>query len=96
MIDNVFYEIGGGAMPDLDFENPLKQFSSATTWSATQDCYLFGAMTSSGSDVLIINNTNVLLHSNGGNNIVPLIKLKKNDVVKLSEGQPYLNAYIER
>lgn len=45
-IDNQFYELGGGGgMPTLDYTTPLHTFSTNNlTYTATDECYLFGAL----------------------------------------------------
>lgn len=50
MIDNNFYEIGGGGMPILDFDNPLHTFSAGNlSYTATKDCYLLGTIGTGGA-----------------------------------------------
>lgn len=47
MIDNVFYKIGGGAMPILNYAHPLHTFSSTLTYTTTKECWLKGQMNGS-------------------------------------------------
>jgi len=92
MINNTFYEIGGGSMPELDFANPLHTFTIDDTWTSTKDCYICGGLhsRSQGETVNLIINDTIVANTNGGPQyggtdiyIAPL-KIKSGDVVKIT------------
>ena len=90
LIDN----LGGGAMPTLDFANPLFTFATGSlTYTATKDCYLFGSIgcVADGTITLTIDNTPVVTavgstNSGGarGYSVVPVTKIKSGQAVTLS------------
>lgn len=107
MIDNVFYEIGGGAMPILDYANPLHTFDNPTpsqsghglTFTATSDCYILGSLSGIATDTISINGTPVIQPTTsaytGDTVVVPLIKIKTGDVVVVGVANSYLHVFAE-
>lgn len=95
-INNVFYEIGGGSMPILDFANPVKTFTSNTdTYTATGGEYLhigcFAPATANTEALLNIDGNpfikNVYASVNFGDNGVVLQKLGAGQVVSISNAR---------
>lgn len=86
----------GGAMPQLDFANPLHTFSADNlTYTATKDCYLCGTLNprsaSAGTD-LYIDNT---LFANSGLHypFISPIKIKAGSVVSVQVANQWLHIY---
>ena len=98
MINNTFYEIGGGGMPILDFANPLHTFSSSGTYTATKECYLCGTF-SSDNTTLKINSTIVIENKHTGSfngligNYIPPLRLKSGDIVNVNTANSSLHVY---
>ena len=91
MINNTFYEIGGGGMPDLNYTTPLHTFDSThLSYTATKECYLVGTPIPIGvtnSAILSINNKNIAMVNNTNNNIYNVfvnVKLSAGDVVSVT------------
>ena len=104
MINNTFYEIGGGGMPILDYANPLHTFDSTLRYTATKECYLCGTIYATGGSLTIkINNTNVAQVAgtntsqfNIRNDVyVAPLKLNTGDIVVLSSASTYMHIYEE-
>lgn len=86
MIDNVFYEIGGSAMPSLNFTTPLYDFANGTSYTATKTCYLLGTLIGAYPSEQKVNINGKVVYwavptSAGTNVLVPLTKLTSGDVV---------------
>lgn len=43
-VDGIFYPIGGGGMPVLNYAQPLHTFSSTLTYVTVKDCWLVGSL----------------------------------------------------
>lgn len=98
LIDN----IGGNAMPVLDYANPLHTFSTGNlTYTATKDCYIMGNLGPSGTAcTLKINGTDVayngyltLTPDNRLSPYIPPIKIKAGDVIAVSSESTYLHIF---
>lgn len=79
-------EINMGGLPDLDYSNPLEDFSVHSSYTANQDCYLIGVVlgsTSTGGRISI-NGKSIASCGNGAFVTVPTVKLKNTDVVTLT------------
>lgn len=84
-----------GAMPQLDFANPLFTFDSThLTYTATKECYLFGQLVSGNGTFdkhLLINDTKIAGTSNASGVVIfpfiPATKLQSGDVVKVETPQ---------
>lgn len=74
-------------MPLLDFANPITTISN-TSWTVTEDCYIFGIggiSTSSSDQNFTINGTNVgTMRSGNGGQIC--FRLKSGDTISYSGG----------
>jgi hypothetical protein len=68
-IDDVFYEIGGGGMPTLNYSSPLHTFSTGNlSYTATKECYLLGTLANGSqqtANTLKINNVSVATNNVG-------------------------------
>ena len=99
LIDGNFYEIGGGGMPNLNYGSPLHTFSSAGSYTATKECYLYGSVNCNGSDnVIKINNKDFFkAYSNQyfGNRLFPTTKLNVGDIVSVSSASAELHVLEE-
>ena len=94
MINNTFYEIGGGDMPALNFGSPLFKFASnKLTYTTAKDCYLFGSIgcIADGVITLTIDNEPVVtavgtVNSGGqrGYSVIPVTKIKSGSTVALN------------
>ena len=79
-----------GAMPRLDYANPLHTFSSISlTYTATKDCYLLGNFGVGIAQSLSINNhvvfENTAVTANQvATKVIPLLKIGNGDVVTLN------------
>ena len=81
-INGIFYEIGGGSMPNLNYTTPLHEFTSGNlTYTATKECYLMGMM--GGNDTMKINNK-VYAQPYNSALFIPPIRLKAGDTVVTS------------
>lgn len=81
--------IGGGEMVALDYSNPLYTFNTSnTSYTATGECYISGALYGIVSNPLTINGTDVAIPSISGSThgvvYIPPIKLTNGDVVTAS------------
>lgn len=106
MVGNEFFQIGGGTMPALNFASPLHTFtSSALTYTATKDCYLYGNVAGVlASGVVTIDGTTVARgnYDTGGNFgtclFVPTTKIKAGQVVTITNadilGSNKANLYV--
>jgi hypothetical protein len=91
-----------GAMPTLDFANPLHNFASTLTYTARKECYLYGQIGNFALGVscdITINNTSVgkahtTLDDQGRGycveTFIPTTKLAVGDVVTVSTTSPKL------
>lgn len=105
MINNTFYQIGGGSMPALDWSNPLHTFSAnKLTFTAKKECYLYGNMNgvnSGGTGVtLTINNTKVSFETplqgvwtTAIGMQIPYTRLSAGDVVSVSSACDALHVF---
>lgn len=95
-INEVLSQIGGGAMPLLDFTNPLHSFGTTLTYTCTQECYLFGSMSSGSAPVTVTINGHVVgnIAASTGAPFGP-VKLAVGDVVTVSATMPYLHVFKE-
>jgi hypothetical protein len=82
-------QIGGGAMPDLNYANPLFTFSStALSYTATKDCYLLGSLVSgtTGPAITIDGHSVFDPRTSTGQAgaIIPCTKIKSGSTVAIS------------
>jgi hypothetical protein len=85
-IDGVFYEIGGGGMPILDFANPLHRFTSGgdgLSYTATGECYLYGTFVGGAGHGITINGKQIVAQPSSFSSVVsmPITRLKSGDIV---------------
>lgn len=80
-------QIGGG-LPDLDYSTPLATLTSNNkTYTCTKSCYMIGTIITDGVDVTVTINGTQVCRCSGVTTVftdVPLLKLKRGDVVALS------------
>ena len=106
VVDNVFYELGGGNMPLLDYANPLHTFTSGNlSYTAISQCWLVGSIhCSAGNSINVqINSTKLCQLTREGNSTydvgsdipVPIVKLNVGDVVTISSASDALHVYSE-
>lgn len=99
-INEVLSQIGGGAMPILNYTTPLHTFTTGNlTYTATKECYLYGKLGEAGASVTV-NGTHVeqygaVITANNYWNNVPLLKLKAGDVVVSSAAATNLYVFEE-
>lgn len=105
-INEVLSQTGGGSgMPALDLANPIHNFdSSHLSFTAVEDCYLYGSLTYSGSANRSITaarngNSNVILHfessASGGSMEVSPIKIKAGTTLTTAYELPNIKVYLE-
>ena len=104
-INEVLSQIGGGAMPALDFANPLHTFSSGNlTYTASKDCYLYGAVDGSGgSQTITIDGTLVysttgttggsVVSNAGHGSEISVVKIPSGTTVVCSVAMPSLHIF---
>lgn len=97
-INNTFYEIGGGSMPALDYDNPLHTFDSALTYTATKTCYLLGTIHGTANNTIVsINDTPIFsARTDTTSDVVPLTRIDTGDVVKVNASAPRLHVFEEK
>ena len=80
-------QIGSG-LPDLDYSTPLATLTSNNkTYTCTKPCYMIGTIITDGGDVTVTINGTQVCRCSGVTTVftdVPLLKLKRGDVVALS------------
>lgn len=105
LVDN----IGGGAMPTLDYTNYIHTFAASapsdipsgatygTSFTATRDCYLMGMFQKSSSANCTINGHAIVSSdTNNVNTFIDRLKLTSGDTVVLSQAMPLMFVYIEK
>ena len=80
-------QIGSG-LPDLDYSTPLATLTANNkTYTCTKPCYMIGTIITDGGDVTVTINGTQVCRCSGVTTVftdVPLLKLKRGDVVALS------------
>ena len=85
-------EINMESIPALDFANPLYDFTTGTTYTATQVCYLYGT-TNSNSD-LSVDGKIIFRSSSAAYTAIPLIKIKAGQVLSTTAIMTNIRVYV--
>jgi hypothetical protein len=77
---------------NLDYSNPIHSFGSVFSYTANQECYLFGSVTSGNYNPTVTINGQIYYNIAAvtGIPIMP-IKLNNGDIVTVSHTMPYLH-----
>lgn len=93
MINNTFYQIGGGSMVVLDYANPLHDINN-TIYTVNTECYIAGEICGTAQTLqgLVIDGEQVYACA-GDMKIIPVTKLKAGQTVKLVQPKSLNSAY---
>lgn len=84
-------EINMESIPALDFANPLHDFTTGTSFTATQDCYLYG--TSNSNSDLLVDGKIIFRSSSASYTAIPLIKIKAGQVLSTTTVMTNIRVY---